>query len=80
MLDSTINAQMTYFDSIMIVFLIIMLIIGMSGNIWAIIVVLWIWCKRKLPKRGVFRHMSAYIFLLSVSDVFVSILLKRNLP
>lgn len=64
--------QITSLDPIMIVFLTLMFSIGMGGNIWAMICVLWIWCKKKLPKRGVFRHMSAYIFLLSVSDVFVS--------
>src|SRR4051812_15700268 len=71
-IESKLGEQMTSFDSIMIIFLTGMFSIGMGGNIWAIVCVIWIWCKRRLPKRGVFRHMSAYIFLLSVSDVFVS--------
>ncbi|KAI1723203.1 7 transmembrane receptor (rhodopsin family) domain-containing protein [Ditylenchus destructor] len=54
-----------------LVYFIPIVIIGIAGNMWVIFSVVRILYKTWSPVNNVFKHMSLYILILSIADMFV---------
>lgn len=57
-----------------IAYFLIILAIGVTGNLWVISSIIRILHKTWSLINNVFKHMSFYVFTLSIVDLFVSLL------